>query len=54
MSRLGRRHQTSSAACHRDKPLSYTPPPNGFRTFTIVWLTQSLSVFGGAMMRRVD
>jgi MFS transporter, DHA3 family, macrolide efflux protein len=30
--------------------LSYTPPPNGFRTFTIVWLTQSLSVVGGAMM----
>jgi MFS family permease len=30
--------------------LSYTSPPNGFRTFTIVWLTQSLSVVGGAMM----
>jgi MFS family permease len=25
-------------------------PPNGFRTFAIVWLTQSLSVVGGAMM----
>lgn len=30
--------------------MSYTPPPRGFRTFTIVWLTQSLSVVGGAMM----
>ena len=30
--------------------MSYTPPPNGFRTFTIVWLTQSLSVVGSAMM----
>jgi MFS family permease len=30
--------------------LSYTSPPNGFRTFTIVWSTQSLSVVGGAMM----
>ncbi len=27
-----------------------TSPPNGFRTFTIVWLTQSLSVVGGRMM----
>jgi len=26
------------------------PPPRGFRTFTIVWVTQSLSVVGGAMM----
>ena len=30
--------------------MSYTSPPNGFRTFTIVWLTQSLSVVGGRMM----
>ena len=30
--------------------MTYTPPPHGFRTFTIVWLTQSLSVIGGAMM----
>jgi MFS transporter, DHA3 family, macrolide efflux protein len=30
--------------------MPHTPPPNGFRTFTIVWLTQSLSVVGGAMM----
>ena len=30
--------------------MPYTSPPNGFRTFTIVWLTQSLSVVGGAMM----
>jgi MFS family permease len=30
--------------------MTYTPPQHGFRTFTIVWLTQSLSVVGGAMM----
>ncbi len=30
--------------------MTYTPPAHGFRTFTIVWLTQSLSVVGGAMM----
>lgn len=30
--------------------MSYTSPPNGFRTFTVVWLTQSLSVVGGRMM----
>jgi MFS family permease len=30
--------------------LSHTSPRNGFRTFIIVWLTQSLSVVGGAMM----
>jgi MFS family permease len=30
--------------------LSHTSPPNGFRTFTIIWLTQSLSVVGGRMM----
>jgi MFS family permease len=29
--------------------MAYTQPPNGFRTFTIVWLTQSLSVVGSAM-----
>jgi MFS family permease len=28
---------------------SYTPPPNGFRTFSIVWATQSVSVFGSAL-----
>ena len=39
-----------TAACHPDKPVSYVSPPNGFRTFAIVWLTQSLSVVGGAMM----
>jgi MFS family permease len=39
-----------AAACHPDHPVSYTPPPDGFRTFAIVWLTQSLSVVGGAMM----
>jgi len=27
----------------------YTPPPNGFRTFLIVWVTQSISVFGSAL-----
>ncbi len=27
----------------------YTPPPNGFRTFVIVWVTQSLSVIGSAL-----
>jgi MFS family permease len=30
--------------------LSHTSPPNGFRTFIIVWVTQSLSVVGGRMM----
>lgn len=30
--------------------MSYTSPPNGFRTFTIVWSTQSLSVVGRSMM----
>jgi MFS family permease len=29
---------------------SYQPPPNGWRTFLIVWGTQSISVFGSAMM----
>lgn len=24
----------------------YQPPPNGWRTFLIVWATQSISVFG--------
>ncbi|HBY94512.1 MAG TPA: MFS transporter [Chloroflexi bacterium] len=28
---------------------SYTPPANGFRTFVIVWLTQSLSYMGSAI-----
>lgn len=27
----------------------YQPPANGFRTFVVVWLTQSLSVFGSAL-----
>ena len=27
----------------------YEPPPNGFRTFIIVWITQSISVFGTAL-----
>jgi DHA3 family macrolide efflux protein-like MFS transporter len=27
----------------------YTPPANGFRTFLIVWVTQSISVFGSAL-----
>jgi len=29
--------------------MSYEPPPNGFRTFLIVWVTQSISVFGSAL-----
>lgn len=29
--------------------MSYQAPPNGFRTFLIVWATQSLSVFGTAL-----
>jgi DHA3 family macrolide efflux protein-like MFS transporter len=29
--------------------MSYQPPPNGFRTFLIVWVTQSISVFGSAL-----
>jgi MFS transporter, DHA3 family, macrolide efflux protein len=29
--------------------MSYEPPPNGFRTFALVWLTQSVSVFGSAL-----
>jgi len=28
---------------------TYQPPPNGFRTFLIVWITQSISVFGSAL-----
>ena len=28
---------------------AYVPPPNGFRTFLIVWVTQSISVFGSAL-----
>lgn len=28
---------------------TYQPPPNGFRTFLIVWATQSVSVFGSAL-----
>lgn len=27
----------------------YIPPPNGWRTFLIVWVTQSVSVFGSAL-----
>ncbi len=29
--------------------MSYQPPANGFRTFLIVWATQSVSVFGTAL-----
>jgi MFS family permease len=29
--------------------MSYQPPANGFRTFLIVWATQSVSVFGSAL-----
>ena len=31
------------------QPEEYTPPPNGFRTFLIVWATQSISAFGSAL-----
>ncbi len=30
-------------------PSTYTPPANGFRTFLIVWITQSISVFGSGL-----
>ncbi len=29
--------------------MAYEPPPNGFRTFLIVWVSQSVSVFGSAL-----
>jgi MFS family permease len=29
--------------------MTYQAPPNGFRTFLIVWVTQSISVFGSAL-----
>ena len=29
--------------------LPYQPPPNGWRTFLIVWITQSISVLGSAL-----
>src|SRR5512142_1662914 len=29
--------------------MAYEPPPNGFRTFVIVWATQSVSVIGSAL-----
>lgn len=29
--------------------MTYQPPRNGFRTFLIVWVTQSVSVFGSAL-----
>src|SRR5689334_20454195 len=29
--------------------MPYEPPPNGFRTFLIIWVTQSISVFGSAL-----
>ncbi len=29
--------------------MNYQPPPNGFRTFLVVWATQSVSVFGSAL-----
>jgi MFS family permease len=28
---------------------AYTPPPHGFRTFLILWVSQSVSVFGSAL-----
>jgi len=39
--------------CNRTKSgtgtVSYNPPPQGFRTFLIVWLTQSISVVGSTL-----
>lgn len=29
--------------------MTYEPPRNGFRTFVIIWITQSISVFGSAL-----
>jgi MFS family permease len=29
--------------------MTYEPPPNGFRTFIVLWVTQSISVFGTAL-----
>ncbi|MBP2019749.1 MFS family permease [Symbiobacterium terraclitae] len=29
--------------------MSYQPPPNGFRTFVLLWASQSVSVFGSAL-----
>ena len=37
---------TSDDQIHVDH---YEPPPNGFRTFFIIWATQSVSVFGSAL-----
>ena len=31
-------------------PAAYTLPANGWRTFLIVWVTQSISVFGSALL----
>src|SRR5438046_1458120 len=41
--------RTSSSLCADGHRMNYTPPPHGFRTFVIVWLTQSLSVMGSAL-----
>src|SRR3954471_6436168 len=32
-----------------DETKPYEPPPNGFRTFLIIWGSQSISVFGSAL-----
>ncbi|MFL5731611.1 MAG: MFS transporter [Chloroflexia bacterium] len=32
-----------------DESKPYEPPPNGFRTFVIIWASQSISVFGSAL-----
>jgi hypothetical protein len=32
-----------------ESAVSYQPPPNGWRTFLIIWGTQLASVFGSAM-----
>src|SRR5215210_5016004 len=32
-----------------DGVVTYEPPPHGFRTFVIVWITQSISSFGSQL-----
>lgn len=46
--RFAIRHRPAKKVTLTDQP-AYQPPPNGWRTFLIVWGTQSVSVFGSAM-----
>ena len=39
----------STCRCTLDKGAPYQPPANGFRTFIIVWATQSVSVLGSQL-----